>query len=111
MVASALPESLLTVLLTSVLGYVLPGMQSSNAKLDMWFARKGSPKTIVATGFIAKNPTGQVRRLERISSIWPDLAVAPCVTSLMKGLQPFITRLNVDCWWVLMQNAHTWLLH
>lgn len=33
----------------------------SNKKLDAWFGLKGTPKVIIATGFIAKNPAGQVR--------------------------------------------------
>jgi hypothetical protein len=43
---------------------LLGRLQSSNAKLDAWFGRKGNPKVIVATGFIAKNPAGQVRRMQ-----------------------------------------------
>lgn len=30
--------------------------EMSNAKLDAWALRNGSPEIIVATGFIAKNP-------------------------------------------------------
>ena len=32
----------------------------SNARLDAWVAKNGAPEVIVATGFIAKNPLGQV---------------------------------------------------
>ncbi len=28
---------------------------ASNVKLDAWFAARGNPKIVVATGFIAKN--------------------------------------------------------
>lgn len=33
----------------------------SNAKLDNWAINHGAPEVIVATGFIAKTPSGQVR--------------------------------------------------
>ena len=31
-----------------------------NARLDSWVQQHGAPEVIVATGFIAKNPLGQV---------------------------------------------------
>lgn len=34
---------------------------ASNARLDAWAARHGSPAFIICTGFIASNPSGQVR--------------------------------------------------
>ncbi|KAI3427052.1 hypothetical protein D9Q98_006993 [Chlorella vulgaris] len=40
----------------------------SNAKLDQWGAKHGAPAIIVATGFIAKNPAGQVTTLKRNGS-------------------------------------------
>lgn len=40
----------------------------SNAKLDAWGAKHGTPKVIVATGFIAKNAAGQVTTLKRNGS-------------------------------------------
>lgn len=33
----------------------------SNARLDAWVQKNGAPEVIVATGFIAKNPLGQVQ--------------------------------------------------
>lgn len=42
--------------------------EGSNKKLDQWFARHGNKKLIVATGFIAKNPQGQVTTLKRNGS-------------------------------------------
>lgn len=33
---------------------------ASNARLDSWVQQHGAPEVIVATGFIAKNPLGQV---------------------------------------------------
>ena len=32
----------------------------SNVRLDAWVQKNGAPEVIVATGFIAKNPLGQV---------------------------------------------------
>ncbi|MEW5316770.1 MAG: hypothetical protein WDW38_008120 [Sanguina aurantia] len=40
----------------------------SNARLDAWFAKHGSHKIVVATGFIAKNTEGQATTLRRNGS-------------------------------------------
>jgi bifunctional aspartokinase / homoserine dehydrogenase 1 len=42
--------------------------EESNKNLDAWVARNGIPRIIVATGFIAKNPKGQVTTLKRNGS-------------------------------------------
>lgn len=44
----------------------------SNTRLDAWVQKNGAPEVIVATGFIAKNPLGQV-----LSS--PPVCVSVCV--------------------------------
>ncbi|DBA71735.1 TPA: Bifunctional aspartokinase/homoserine dehydrogenase 1, chloroplastic [Trebouxia sp. C0005] len=40
----------------------------SNDRLDAWVRKNGAPEVIVATGFIAKNPLGQVTTLKRNGS-------------------------------------------
>lgn len=42
--------------------------EASNAKLDLWAARNGVPSLVIATGFIAKNPSGQATTLKRNGS-------------------------------------------
>lgn len=42
--------------------------ESSNDKLDTWAVNNGTPRIIVATGFIAKNPQGQATTLKRNGS-------------------------------------------
>ena len=42
--------------------------EASNAKLDLWAARHGVPSLVIATGFIAKNPSGQATTLKRNGS-------------------------------------------
>ena len=37
-----------------------PQYEASNERLDAWVQKNGVPEVIVATGFIAKNPSGQV---------------------------------------------------
>lgn len=37
-----------------------PQYEASNERLDAWVQKNGVPEVIVATGFIAKNPLGQV---------------------------------------------------
>ncbi len=95
------------VLLIKFLRCFLPALQSSNAKLDMWFARKGSPKTIVATGFIAKNPSGQVRSLELASSSQLSLAATPCYKWRKRGQCRHTAQRGLLVG--LVTTAHTWL--
>ena len=40
-----------------------PQYEASNDRLDAWVQKHGVPEVIVATGFIAKNPMGQVEFL------------------------------------------------
>ncbi|KAL3159311.1 Bifunctional aspartokinase/homoserine dehydrogenase 1, chloroplastic [Trebouxia sp. C0010 RCD-2024] len=42
--------------------------EASNTRLDSWVQQHGAPEVIVATGFIAKNPLGQVTTLKRNGS-------------------------------------------
>ncbi|KAK9826886.1 hypothetical protein WJX81_004474 [Elliptochloris bilobata] len=54
----------------------------SDARLDAWAQRHGVPQVIVATGFIAKNPAGQVTTLRRNGSDYSATIVGALLRSV-----------------------------